>query len=329
MLKVRNTKNLLGVTILGDYEDLSALRDAISNYTNLYMSSQEDPEAAHCYECVLGLCYDLRHAFQGDRGFEAVSNNAETLALMAESIYELSPEAKRSAKETRNLFKNGNLYFSADILYPWAVYYLFLLQSVTEESFRPSWFENIDFDYDEFRAECDEALIRYFVQLLWECVRSILPPEVFRVLWDYSRTFNHTEFYISYPDLYLEWLCHYWAAAAKSRETRVSLLPMMCLELTPISFEKEDDLLKTPDDDDPKYSAYVRSVNQNTLKALHFYDEYYTMSQDLCAVPFLTDFDLRCKLDDHVKMHGRFTREGYDEFLNQTLGEIDWGRIEW
>ena len=313
MLKVRNTKNLLGVTILGDYEDLSTLRDAISNYTNLYMSNQEDPEAAHCYECVLGLCYDLRHAFQGDRGFEAVSNNAETLALMAESICELSPEAKRSAKKTRNLFKNGNLYFSADILYPWTVYYLFLLQSVTEESFRPSWFENIDFEYDEFRAERDEALIRYFVQLLWECVK----------------TFNHTDFYISCPDLYLEWLCHYWAAAAKSRETRVSLLPMMCLELTPICLEEEDDLPETSDEDDPQYSAFVQSVNHTTLKAIHFYDEYSAMSRDICAVPFLTEFDLKCELDDHEKVHGPLTQVTYDDYLEQSLGRIDWDRIEW
>ena len=329
MIKVRNTKNLLGVTILGDYEDLSTLRDAISNYTNLYMSSQEDPEASHCYECVLGLCYDLRHAFQGDRGFEAFQNNAESLSLMAECIYKLPPDEKRAAKKNRNLFKSGNLYFSADIHYPWAVYYLFLLQSITEESFRPSWLENIDFEYDEFRAERDEALIRYFVQLLWECVKSILPPEVFQVLRDYTRTFNHTDFYISYPDLYMEWLCQYWAAAAKSRETRVSLLPMMCFELTPIYLEEEDDLLESSAEDDPHYSAFIQSVNHTTLKAIHLYDEYYAMSQEVCSVPFLSELDLNRELDDHEKVHGLLTRETYDEYLDQTLGHVDWDRIEW
>ena len=45
--------------------------------------------------------------------------------------------------------------------------------------------------------------------------------------------FSHTEFYISYPDLYLEWLCYYWAIAAKSRETRISLLLMLFPELKP------------------------------------------------------------------------------------------------
>ena len=329
MLKVRNTKNLLGVTILGDYEDLSTLRDAISNYTNLYMSNQEDPRATHCYECVLGLCYDLRHAFQGDRGFEAVPNNAENLSRLAEIVYGLPPQAKHSAAKQRNLFKSGNLYFSADILYPWAIYYLYLLQSITEESFQPSWFDNIDFEYNEFCAERDEALIQYFVQLLWECVRSILPSEVFQVLRDYTRTFNQTDFYISYSDLYLEWLCHYWAAAAKSRETRVSLLPMMCLELTQISFEEEDDLLEPSDEDDPQYSALVQSVNHITMKAIYTYDEYYAKSRKICSVLFLSEFDLNRALDDHEKVHGLLNRETYGEYLDQTFGEIDWARLEW
>ena len=59
------------------------------------------------------------------------------------------------------------------------------------------------------------------------------PIDAFHVVWNYTRAFAHTEFYISYLDLYLEWLCYYWAIAAKSRETRISLLPMLFLELTP------------------------------------------------------------------------------------------------
>ena len=84
-----------------------------------------------------------------------------------------------------------------------------------------------------WRTSTNAALIRYFVQLLWECVLTLLPSDVFHVIWDYTRTFAHTEFYISYLDLYLEWLCYYWAIAAKSRETRISLLPMLFLELKP------------------------------------------------------------------------------------------------
>ena len=96
------------------------------------------------------------------------------------------------------------IYFSADILFPWAIYYLYVLQAISDVPCSLSWFDNIDFDYDEFQAERDAALIRYFVQLLWECALMLLPSDVFHVVWNHTRAFAHTEFYISYPDLYLE-----------------------------------------------------------------------------------------------------------------------------
>ena len=103
------------------------------------------------------------------------------------------------------------IYFSADILFPWAIYYFYVLHAITDSTCSSSWFDNIDFDYDEFRAERDAALIRYFVQLLWECVLTLLPSNVFHVIWDYT----------------------YWTVAAKSRETRISLLLMLFPELKP------------------------------------------------------------------------------------------------
>jgi hypothetical protein len=126
------------------------------------MSNSENDAAYHCYECILGLCYDIRHAYQGDRGFESVPNGSENIASLAQCIYELSPETKKRINANKRLYKNGNLYFSADILFPWAIYYLYTLQAIIDVPFPSSWFENIDFDYDELRAECDSALIQYF-----------------------------------------------------------------------------------------------------------------------------------------------------------------------
>ena len=34
---------------------------------------------------------------------------------------------------------------------------------------------------------------------------------VFKAPWDYAWTFGHTDYYISCPDLYMQWLSHYWA----------------------------------------------------------------------------------------------------------------------
>ena len=180
MIKIRNTNNLVGITILGDYEDLSALRDALYYYTELFLSNQDHTNAYDCQQSILGLCYDIRHAYQGDRDYEAVPNNAENIAMLAECIYETDPISKESIESSREVFGHGNLYFSVDIVYPWAIYYLYVLQAIIDIPCDQSWFEKLDYPYDEYRAEHDMALIQYFVQLLWGCVKTVLPPMVFK-----------------------------------------------------------------------------------------------------------------------------------------------------
>ena len=275
MIKIRNTENLVGITILGDYEDLSTLRDAISDYTNLHMSNSENDAAYHCYECILGLCYDIRHAYQGDRGFESVPNGSENIASLAQCIYEFSPETKKKINTNKRLYKNGNLYFSADILYPWAVYYLF-------------------------------ALLR-----------------------DYVLTFNHKDFYISYPDLYLQWVCHYWISSLGNKENRLSMLPMLCLELTPIHLEDEGELLEEPDNDDERVSSLVRDINQMTLRCVQLYDRNLKMSRDVGSHPFQACDENYLELGRHVREHGPFTEWSFDDYLTDELGPVDWDALEW
>ena len=77
MLIIENTPQLAGITIKGDYQDLKSLHRAISNFSEFYFPHQDNVNAGNCHECLLGLCYDLRHAFQGDRNFESMENNAD------------------------------------------------------------------------------------------------------------------------------------------------------------------------------------------------------------------------------------------------------------
>ena len=64
MLTVRTTEKLTGVTVSGTYGELNALYDALSNVTG---EEESYPELEACRIRVLGLCYDIRHAYQGDR----------------------------------------------------------------------------------------------------------------------------------------------------------------------------------------------------------------------------------------------------------------------
>ena len=53
-----------------------------------------------------------------------------------------------------------------------------------------------------------------------------------KVVWTYTRTYNHIEYYFFYPDLYMEWLCTYWINGVKTRSERQELLSLLCLELS-------------------------------------------------------------------------------------------------
>lgn len=66
-----------------------------------------------------------------------------------------------------------------------------------------------------------------------------------KVVWTYTRTYNHIEYYFFYPDLYMEWLCTYWINGVKTRSERQELLSLLCLELSSILDEDPDEAQET------------------------------------------------------------------------------------
>ncbi len=74
MLALRNTPNLAGITISGDYQDLNALYQALSEVVG---DEAEFLPYDNARLRVLGVCYDIRHAFQGDRETELVETGMD------------------------------------------------------------------------------------------------------------------------------------------------------------------------------------------------------------------------------------------------------------
>ncbi|MGI6307744.1 MAG: DUF6904 family protein [Dethiobacteria bacterium] len=101
MIIIKNTPNLTGVTISGDFNDLYNLVEALHDITiNEY--SEKHHQYIDISTRVLGLCYDIRHACQGDRKVELVDNNMTEDKMKWHSI---------------NAPKN-NVYYSCNYLYP-------------------------------------------------------------------------------------------------------------------------------------------------------------------------------------------------------------------
>ena len=348
MIKVRNTPQLAGITILGDYEDLNALYDAVSRYSRFFLNHQDNDYAENCLECLLGLCYDLRHAYQGDRGYESIENRADSIGLTAGLLYELPQEYKNRVEAARSLYENGNLYFSVEVLYPWALYYMFTLKTITDAHFRSQWFEDLEVPYDKYAAEKE-----------------------------YTSLYTKTDYYISYPDMYLEWLCTWWILAASTKETRRSLLPLLCLELSSIYEEDELEIEENLEEDketlrellaeSSKSGSLIKGgeqkkrkkgkketteaqspevpvddmeskihllrfyihVHEITLSCVKKYDTYLDKAADEIHIPYFPMEEYMYRIHEHVSENGPFSGITYHDYLANEIGEVDWEKLEW
>ncbi len=97
----RTHKNLAGITISGDFHDLEMLVDAFYAVT-IDEDNEKYAEYFHNSTRVLGLCYEIRHAMQGDRDIVFVENGLNDLIMQYQKI--------------RAPLKN--VYFSCNYLYP-------------------------------------------------------------------------------------------------------------------------------------------------------------------------------------------------------------------
>jgi hypothetical protein len=117
MLIVEMTPNLLGIKIAGDYDDLNELYDAIWALTIADSDFPEDKRLRGTADelamstRLLSLCYDIRHAYQGDRNVELKDNGLNEWTAECLGI-------------DTNL---KSVVFSVEVLYPEAMYEALIL----------------------------------------------------------------------------------------------------------------------------------------------------------------------------------------------------------
>jgi len=101
MIKIENTQNLTGVKISGSFDDLYELVEALYKIS-VDEFSDKHKEYINVSTRMLGLSYDIRHAYQGDRDIELIDNgmDKETMKLRGE----ITPDK--------------NVIYSCNYLYP-------------------------------------------------------------------------------------------------------------------------------------------------------------------------------------------------------------------
>jgi len=165
MIKFENTENLAGVSITGDYYDFNNLVDAFHNIT-VDEYSEKNSEYAEMSIRVLGVCYDIRHAYQGDREVVLLDNEMDDEKMKYHSI----------------LTTSKNVYYKCNLLYPEMLYVTIALNELVilrmkELSKKKNAYE-IAFDKNVVWDETIAA-IRNFQAEFAKCVKELLTERSF------------------------------------------------------------------------------------------------------------------------------------------------------
>lgn len=104
MLEIKPTEHLTGVTISGDYKTLYQLVEAMHNMTEM------EENYSHPYYGIqnqlLAICYDIRHAFMGDREVRMLDNGITEDLMKYHGV--IAPKQ--------------NVYYSVNVLFPLAIF---------------------------------------------------------------------------------------------------------------------------------------------------------------------------------------------------------------
>lgn len=268
MITIKTTPNIYGISLQGDYFDLNELYDSISRYLEFYMDNNEF-YPYHEYEYLLSLNYDIRHAYMGTRDVEIKENNASEVGIIAESIYQIPDQSKKKFAAIRRKFKNGNLYFGVDILYPLVFHYLTSLNVIAYEEPSPDWFDNLPEhmpDYNMIRANKDRSMLLHFTSLLWENVESLLGSEKALAAMEY---YENGEFLLA-PYLYTDALIHWQLAHfdTLSEEDKKLFIIKALYEII-----DSEDLSQYPDDYREAYDHYKEATESIKKKNLPEFPE--------------------------------------------------------
>lgn len=104
MLQTKPTEHLTGIAVQGDFKDFSELVESIYRITGL---TDDQTELYYGVKNrLLGICYDIRHAFMGDRDIILADNGMN----------------KEIMKWHEIITPTQNVYYSVNILFPEAIF---------------------------------------------------------------------------------------------------------------------------------------------------------------------------------------------------------------
>lgn len=165
MITIKNTPNLTGVAISGDFNDLYNLVGAFHDIV-IDEYSKKHHQFIDISTRILGVCYDIRHACQGDREVELVDNHMNEDKMKWHSI----------------IVPKNNVYYSCNCFYPEMFFVMLALNELVE--LRNKDLTKAEYTYKramDKKVIWDEtiAIIRLFQAEFVKCVKSTFTDTTF------------------------------------------------------------------------------------------------------------------------------------------------------
>ena len=166
MISIRNTENLTGVTISGDYNDFYCLVDAFHDLI-IDEYSEKYHEYIEMSIRLLSVCYDVRHAYMGDREIAFVDNHLDEDKMKWHGM----------------IASNKNVHYECNCLYPEMIYAMFAINELIDVRIRILLKKNHIYHdaYINKNVVFDKTIItlRGFQSAFAECVRETLTPNLY------------------------------------------------------------------------------------------------------------------------------------------------------
>ncbi len=116
MIEVSLTKNLAGIMLSGDCNDLDNIIKSLYTITINEHAETKNIKYIDMSTRVLELAYDIRHALQGDRGFEFIDNGM----------------TKEIMKYHNTIASNKNVYYSCSYIFTEMVYCMLAINELID-----------------------------------------------------------------------------------------------------------------------------------------------------------------------------------------------------
>jgi hypothetical protein len=223
MIYVEKAKNTNGVFLKGDFFDLDRLYFAIFKFTGYHGMNDQCvfPGCAAICESLLGLCYEMRHAWQGDRGLEQVYNgidiewfgdyreidesfDCDEIGFGDDSGEDgYSPESRfRFSRKEFPEVNEHNTYFSIHLSFPEAIYYALVLSDLLDKKdlffqARNTFMEQsgpqqeFNKEYYYFEADVDIARITLFVKQALQALYQFIGENKYLAFMGVFKTINN------------------------------------------------------------------------------------------------------------------------------------------